>query len=167
MVDRYDRTIGVGSMSKAFSLAGLRLGWITAPAEVREAASRHRDYSVISVGMVDDLLAAIALEAHEALLARNRGIVRGNLAVLDAWVEAEPRISYVRPMSGTTALLRLDVPMPTEAFCTALLEAEGVLFTPGSAMDMEGYLRIGYANSPQVLRDGLARTSAFLATLRR
>jgi aspartate/methionine/tyrosine aminotransferase len=166
MVDRYERTIGVGSMSKAFSLAGLRLGWITAPAVVREAASRHRDYSVISVGMVDDLLAAIALEANEALLARNRSIVRGNLAVLDAWVAAEPRIAYVKPASGTTALLRLDVGMTSEAFCTGLLEAEGVLLTPGSAMDMEDYVRIGYANSPAVLRDGLARTSAFLATLR-
>ena len=167
IVDRYERTIGVGSMSKAFSLAGLRLGWVTAPAAVHDAVSRHRDYSVISVGMVDDLLASIALEAHEALLARNRGIVRGNLAVLDAWVAAEPRISYVKPVSGTTALLRYDAPMSSEAFCTGLLAAEGVLFTPGSAMDMEGYLRIGYANSPQVLRDGLARTSVYLATLGR
>ena len=165
MADRYERTIGIGSMSKAFSLAGLRLGWINAPVAVRAAVNRHRDYSVISVGMVDDLLASIALEAHEALLARNRRIVRGNLATLDAWVAAEPRITYVRPTSGTTALLRLDAPMTSEAFCTSLLEAEGVLFTPGSAMDMEGYLRIGYANSPDVLRDGLARTSAYLATL--
>ncbi len=167
MADRYERTIAVGSMSKAFSLAGLRLGWINAPAAVREAANRHRDYSVISVGMVDDLLASIALEAHEALLARNRAIVRGNLETLDAWVAAEPRISYAKPRSGTIALLRLDTPMTSEAFCTGLMETESVLFTPGSAMDMEGYLRIGYANSPQVLRDGLARTSAYLATLGR
>jgi len=167
MADRYERTIGIGSMSKAFSLAGLRLGWINAPAPILRAANRHRDYSVISVGMVDDLLASIALEAHEALLARNRGIVRGNLAALDAWVAAEPRMSYVRPASGTTALLRYDAAMTSEAFCTGLLEAEGVLLTPGSAMDMEGYLRIGYANDPVVLREGLARTSAYLATLGR
>jgi aspartate/methionine/tyrosine aminotransferase len=166
MADRYERTIGVGSMSKAFSLAGLRLGWINAPTAVRDLANRHRDYSVISVGMVDDLLASIALEAHEALLTRNRAIVRGNLAVLDAWVAEEPRISYAKPTSGTTALLRYDAPMTSEDFCTALLEAEGVLLTPGSAMDMEGYLRIGYANEPAVLRAGLVSTSAFLATLR-
>ena len=110
-VDRYERTVGIGSMSKAFSLAGLRLGWIVvapdADAEIRDAVSRHRDYSVISVGMVDDLLASIALEARDALLARNRRIVRANLAMLDAWVAAEPRISYVRPAAGSTALLRL------------------------------------------------------------
>jgi aspartate/methionine/tyrosine aminotransferase len=163
-VDRYERTVGIGSMSKAFSLAGLRLGWIVAPRQVHEAVNRHRDYSVISVGMVDDLLASIALEAHDALLARNRGIARENLAMLDTWVAAEPRISYVRPAAGTTALLRYDAPLDSEAFCLRLLETEGVLLVPGSAMDAEGYLRIGYANETGVLRDGLARFSVFLAS---
>ncbi len=163
-VDRYPKTIGVGSMSKAFSLAGLRLGWIVAPAEVREPVSRHRDYSVISVGMVDDLLAALALEAAPAMLDRNRAIVRRNLALLDAWIAEEPRISYVRPRSGTTAFLRHDTPgISSEAFCTALLEDEGVLLVPGGAFDREGYVRIGYANDPEVLVAGLERMSAFLA----
>jgi aspartate/methionine/tyrosine aminotransferase len=163
-VDRYPKTLGVGSMSKAFSLAGLRLGWIVAPAEVREPVSRHRDYSVISVGMVDDLLAALALEHAPAMLERSRAIVRGNLALLDAWVAEEPRISYVRPRSGTTAFLRYDAPgVSSEAFCTALLDDEGVLLVPGAAFDREGYVRLGYANDPEVLVAGLERMSAFLA----
>jgi aspartate/methionine/tyrosine aminotransferase len=165
LVDLYERTVGIGSMSKAFSLAGLRLGWVIAPAEVLGAVSRHRDYSVISVGMVDDLLASIALEARHALLARNRAIVRENLAILDAWVAGERRVGYVKPRSGTTALLRYDADLTSEALCLRLLQAEGVLVTPGGAMDMEGYLRVGYANNRAVLAEGLARTSAFLATL--
>ena len=163
--DLYPRTIAIGSMSKAFSLAGLRLGWVIAPPEVLEAVSRHRDYSVISVGMVDDLLAAIALEHADAMLIRNRAIVRGNLAILDGWVAEEPRISYVRPAAGTTALLRFDAPMSSDAFCTRLLETEGVLLVPGSAFDTDGVVRIGYANDAAVLTAGLERTSAFLATL--
>jgi aspartate/methionine/tyrosine aminotransferase len=164
-VDLYPRTIAIGSMSKAFSLAGLRLGWVIAPPEVLEAVSRHRDYSVISVGMVDDLLAAIALEHADALLTRNRAIVRGNLATLDGWVAEEPRISYVKPVAGTTALLRFDAPLSSEAFCARLLDAEGVLVVPGSAFDVEGVVRIGYANDPAVLTAGLERTSTFVATL--
>jgi aspartate/methionine/tyrosine aminotransferase len=167
LVDLYERTVGIGSMSKVFSLAGLRLGWVTAPREVLVAVSRHRDYSVISVGMVDDLLAAIALEARDALLGRSRAIVRENLAILDAWVAAEGRISYAKPRSGTTALLRYQAELPSGSLCLRLLETEGVLFTPGSALDAEGYLRIGYANNAMILREGLARTSAFLATLAR
>lgn len=165
MADVYPRTIAVGSMSKAFSLAGLRLGWVTAPPEVLTPVSRHRDYSVISVSAVDDLLAAIALEHADAMLARNRTIVRGNLTLLDGWVTEEPRVSYVRPTSGTTALLRIDTGMSSEALCTRLVETEGVLLVPGTAFGIEGVVRIGYANEPSVLADGLERTSAFLASL--
>jgi aspartate/methionine/tyrosine aminotransferase len=46
-----------------------------------------------------------------------------------------------------------------------LLETTGVLFTPGSALDMEGHLRIGYANDRAVLEAGLSRTSTFLRGL--
>jgi aspartate/methionine/tyrosine aminotransferase len=165
IVDISARGISVGSMSKAFSLAGLRLGWIAGPAEVLRAVIVHRDYSTISVGMVDDLLAAIALEHAGAILARSRAITRGNLATLDAWVAEEPAISYVRPRGGTTALLRSALDIPSEALCIRLVEERGVLLTPGSAMDMEGYLRIGYANGPQILADGLAETSRFLAAI--
>lgn len=167
LADLSPRTIAVGSMSKAFSLAGLRLGWLVAPPEVLAAVSRHRDYSVISVGALDDLLAATALEHADAMLDRNRAIVRGNLALLDGWVAEEPRISYVKPASGTTALLRFDAPMSSEAFCTRLLEEEGVLLVPGSAFDTEATVRIGYANDPAVLAAGLERASSFLAVLDR
>jgi aspartate/methionine/tyrosine aminotransferase len=167
MADLYERGISTGSMSKAFSLAGLRLGWIVGPTDVLHAVSIHRDYNTISVGMLDDHFASIALEHRDAILARNRAIVRTNLAILDRWVAAEPSISYVKPKGGTVALLKYDFDMPSREFCVRLLEAEGVMFTPGSALDMEGTVRIGYANSRAVLEEGLARVSRFLRTLDR
>ena len=165
MADLYERGISTGSMSKAFSLAGLRLGWIVGHKDLIHAVSIHRDYNTISVGMLDDHFAAIALEHRDAILARNRAIVRTNLAILDRWVAGEPAISYVKPKAGTIALLKYDFDMPSREFCIRLLEAEGVMFTPGSALDMEGYVRIGYANNRAVLEEGLARVSRFLKTL--
>lgn len=162
VADLYEKGISTGSMSKTFSLAGLRLGWIVAPRELIQAVSVHRDYNTISVGMLDDHFAAIALENKEKILARSQAITRTNLAVLSDWVEAEPLISWVKPQSGTTALLKYDLPVTSEAFCLQLLQRTGVMFTPGSAMDMEGYLRIGYANNEGILREGLTRVSAFL-----
>ncbi|EEE36563.1 aminotransferase, class I and II [Rhodobacteraceae bacterium KLH11] len=152
-------------MSKAFSLAGLRLGWIAADPEVIEAVSIHRDYDTISVGMIDDHFAALALEHHDKVLARSHAITRSNLALLDDWVATEPRISWVKPRGGTTALLHYDLNMPSHAFCVKLLQETGVMFTPGSALGLEGCVRIGYANTPSVLRDGLAKVSEFLAKL--
>jgi len=165
VADLYEKGISTGSMSKAYALAGLRLGWIAAPAEVLRAVMIHRDYNTISVSIIDDHFAALALESRDRVLARSREITRGNLAILSEWVAGEPLISWIRPRSGTTAFLRNDVPMSSETFCARLLDETGVLLVPGSAFDMDGYVRIGYANSPHVLRAGLSRMSSFLKGL--
>ena len=163
IADLYEKGISTASMSKAFSLAGLRLGWIAAPENLIEAIMIHRDYDTISVGMIDDHFAALALEHKAAVLARSQQITRGNLDILSGWVDGEPQISWVKPKSGTTALLKYDLSISSRDFCVALLEETGVLLTPGSALDMEGYLRIGYANNPDILKEGLARLSTFIA----
>lgn len=162
IADIYERGISTASMSKAFSLAGLRLGWIVAPQELIAAVAIHRDYNTISVGMLDDLFASIALENSDRILERSRRITRRHLGILDAWVRAEPLISWVKPKSGTTALLKYDLPMGSRAFCRRLLAQTGVMLMPGDALDMEGYLRIGYTNREADLREGLARVSGFL-----
>lgn len=159
----YARGISTAGMSKSYALAGLRLGWVCASPEVTAAVSRHRDYDTISVGVLDDHFATRALEHRDALLARSRAITRGNLEVLSNWMEGQPRLSWVKPRSGTTALLKYDLDMPSRAFCIALLEQTGVMLTPGSALDMEGYVRIGYANAPEILEAGLERLGGFLA----
>lgn len=162
IADLYEKGISTGSMSKTYSLAGLRLGWIVGPKDFLRAVSIHRDYNTISVGMLDDHFAAIALENRDRILARSHAITRRNLAVLAEWVAGEPLITWVKPKSGTTALLKYELPLTSQAFCVRLLERTGVMLTPGSAMDMEGYLRIGYANGEAILREGLKRLSAFL-----
>ncbi len=163
VADLSPRGISTAGMSKAYSLAGLRLGWIAAPREVLDAVMIHRDYNTISVGRLDELFAAIALENRGQIMERAHRITRGNLALVRDWVAQEPLISWVEPKSGTTALLRYDLPMSSRAFCLALLEEEGVMLTPGSAMAMEGWLRLGYTNPTEDLQAGLAKISAFLA----
>ncbi|SCZ73879.1 Aspartate/methionine/tyrosine aminotransferase [Epibacterium ulvae] len=163
IADVYEKGISTASTSKAFSLSGLRLGWIAAPQDVIEAVAIHRDYDTISVGMINDYFATLALENSDKVLARSQTITRGNLAILGAWVAQEPKITWVKPKSGTTALLKLDLPMSSRDFCVALLKETGVMFTPGSALNMEGYVRIGYANNPEILKDGLKLVSTFLA----
>ncbi len=161
--DLYEKGIGTGGMSKAFSLAGLRLGWIAAPAEVLQAVAIHRDYNTISVGMIDDHFSAMALENAGRVLDRSRAIVRRNLAILSDWVAETPGVSFVRPQAGTVAMLRYGLGMPSREFCARLLEETGVLFVPGQVFGIEGHVRIGYACETDVLRDGLTRVAGFLA----
>ena len=164
IVDLYSKGISTAGMSKVFSLAGLRVGWVIAPQEVSEQVLIHRDYDTISVGMINDHFAAIALEHADKVLARSHEITRGNLALLEAWIAKEPKVSWVKPRAGTTAMLKFNIPVTAREFCIDLVTKTGVMLTPGDAFDMEGYARIGFANNEQTLTEGLAALSEYLGT---
>ncbi len=155
VADLYEKGISTGSMSKTYSLAGLRLGWIAGPQELWERLSRQRDYHIISVGRMDDLLAAVALESREAISRRNLAICREGGRLLEEFVAGQPHITYVKPKGGTTAFLKYDLPMESATLCRRLQEETGVMLLPGSALDREGYLRIGYCNDPAITKAGL------------
>ena len=165
IVDIYDKGISTGSMSKTYSLAGLRLGWITAAPDILKDVFIHRDYNTISVGVLDDYFALMALENREKIAIRNTAITRNNLQILDNWVKNERFFSYVKPNAGTTALLKYEFNIPSREFCIQILKNTGVLFAPGSAMDMEGWVRIGYANDSKILAQGLTVLSTYLDKL--
>ena len=162
VADLYEKGISTGSMSKVFSLAGLRFGWIAAPKELIAAVLYHRDYNTISVGMLDEYFAELALGAKDKILERNRAIIRENLQILDDWVKTTPRVSYVKPKAGTTAFVHIDTKLTSHEFCERLVKEKGVMFTPGSALHTEGFVRVGFANNKEVLKKGLELTAEFL-----
>ncbi len=166
IADLYDKGISVSSMSKVFSLAGLRLGWIaTRNPEVIEECSLHRDHNTISCGMLDEELAGIALANKDKILARNKKIVRDNLKILDEWVQKEKHISYVKPQAGTVTLLYYDFDRPSCDLCIDLIDNHGLLFTPGDCFEFEQCIRIGYACKTEELIAGLNKFSEYLATI--
>jgi aspartate/methionine/tyrosine aminotransferase len=161
----YERGISTGSMSKPYSLAGLHLGWIAGPTRLLAELATHRDYTTISVGRVDDPLACVALESKDAVLARSHQITRTNLAILHEWVTGRGGITYGKPASGTTALLRYNAPIGSYEFCTRLLGETGVMFTPGAAFDIEHTVRIGFADDTETLCTGLEPVGQLLDRL--
>lgn len=168
IVDLYEKGISVGSMSKTFSLAGLRLGWIVSKDEkIINLCRERRDYDTISCGVLDDIFASLALENKEAILERNRKIVMTNRELLHQWVSSEPRVSYVKPVAGNTALIYYDADMHSYEFCEKLLKETGVFYTPGECFGLDYCFRIGYAFDSKTLMEGLEKTSEFISNLPR
>lgn len=163
IVDLYEKGISVSSMSKVFSLAGIRMGWIAAhdKAFLRSCMS-HRDYNLVSCGMFDEEVAALALRHAEVLLARNRRIVRENLSILDAWVQSVPQMHYTKPQAGTTALVYYDLPVPSYDFCKGIYEKTGAFVTPGDCFGQPFSFRIGYACAKEELIAGLGSVAEYV-----
>ena len=166
VADLYEKGISVSSMSKVFSLAGIRMGWIaTHDKAAVKAFLSHRDYNLISCGMFDDAVASLALRHSDEMIRRNQAIVRENLAILDEWVQAHPHFYYTKPQAGTTALVYYDYDIPSYEFCERLYHETGSFVTPGDCFEQPHSMRIGYACDAQTLKDGLAALADFAETL--
>ena len=164
IADLYEKGISVSSMSKVFSLAGLRLGWIaTRDEELKREILSHRDYNTISCGLFDEEVAAITLANKEKVLDRSRAIIRKNLAILDEWVKGQEHISYVKPSAGTITLLHYDLDIDSYSFCMELIKEKGVLLTPGDCFEESKTLRIGYASDTDELIEGLEKLGEYIA----
>lgn len=161
-IDIYDKAVVTGGMSKTFALAGLRLGWAAGPQDIIDDINRHRDYHIISVGKIDEMLAAIAIENRDAVLERNVAICRENLAVIDKWISDESHVSYVKPDSATTCFVKFDFDMTSSELCHRLREEAGVLFVPGYAFESDDHFRLGFGNPKKEIETGLAAFSEWI-----
>lgn len=168
MRDLGTAAISVGTLSKPFGLPGLRIGWITATEEIVRRCWGTRDHISLAPARLSDALADVALRSRERIVARNHGIVAANLAAADRWfAEHADLVSWTRPRAGLLALMRYDLAIPSLDLSNKLAAEYSVMLAPGSTFGFEGHLRIGIGQTPRVFEEGLNRTAACLAQLRR
>lgn len=144
IADIYEKGISVGSMSKTYSLPGLRLGWICAREDLINEINHQRQYNTISVGVLDDYFASVALENKNAIQERNFNIMQLGMKTFSEWLTKEQLVECVIPNGGTTALVKYKKDMPSRKLCKIFQNRTGVALLPGETMEMEGYVRIGF-----------------------
>lgn len=162
IVDLYDKGIATNSLSKTYSMPGIRLGWTASNAAVADLFRKYRDYTMICCGVFNDAMAVYILKHRDQVLDRNRKLVLNNLKIYKDWIASEPRASVVMPQAVSTSFPKLDIPEDIETFCIRLLKEQGVLLVPGTRFDMPGHVRLGYCADESTLREGLKRLSAFM-----
>jgi aspartate/methionine/tyrosine aminotransferase len=153
--DLYERAVSLGTTSKAYGLAGLRVGWIaTHHTSLYEQMARFKDYVTICSSGPSEFLTAVALRRSDALLERVRYITSRNLELLDEFfARRAPIFEWRRPRAGTTAFVRY-LGGSAERFCDEMVRRAGVLLLPSTAFDAgDDRVRFGYGrkNLPEAL----------------
>lgn len=177
----YDNVIVTGSMSKAYSLAGIRLGWVASRSrDLVEAISSARDYATISVSQLDDAVAAYALgpDVLHSLLARNIQLAKTNVDILEKFIDRfDDYVSWTKPKAGSTAFIKFSrdgEAVDDVALCRHVLKKVNVMLVPGSRCfgkythaegeNFKGYVRLGYVCHTAVLEEALEKLGQYLKT---
>jgi aspartate/methionine/tyrosine aminotransferase len=161
----YERVLSTAGLSKAFSLPGLRTGWVVGPPDVIERLWGYHDYTSIAPTMLTDRLASVALapKRREWILDRTRQRIQQNYPVVRTWLTAHGGFfSHIPPRAGAIAWAGLRDGGNSAQMAERLRVEKGVLVVPGEQLGMDSYLRLGFGGDAEILLKALGRIAEWV-----
>jgi hypothetical protein len=159
---RAERVLATNSLSKAYAIPGLRIGWVVGPTPVVSELWARTDYTTITPATLSDHLAVLALEpgTRAKILARTRRIVRENLGALTEWLDARADLfSYAPPDAGAICWIRYDAEVGSSYLAEKLRVDKDVLIVPGDQFGVDRCMRIGFGPPQGELLEALDRVA--------
>ena len=160
--DLYEHAISLNTVSKAFGLPGLRIGWLASrDAGLLERVRELKLYTTICSSAPSELLVALALRHGDALVERSRELVVSNLPLLDEFLERRRDLfDWVRPTAGPIGFPRVAGEFDVQRWCEETASEAGVLLLPGAVYDEPRHVRFGFGKAS--LPEALERLDAHL-----
>lgn len=153
----------IHDFSKAFSLTGVRTGWmIEHDRKRRELYWNARAYFSISNSSAGEMLADIAMRRRDVVLGKTQEAARQNLEHLDQFMARhQETLGWIRPQGGMTAFPWLVNGEDARPFCQAAAE-QGILLAPGDCFDAPSHFRLGFAAAGDKFPVALDRLGEFV-----
>ena len=172
-----DKTLVVNGVSKAYAMTGWRIGYAAGPKELIKAIQKIQSQSTTNPSSVSQAAAVEALNGDQSFITpralefkKRRDFVVNALNNIKGLTCVNPQGAfYVFPnckklMNKKTTSGRI-IKNDTD-FATFLLEETGVAIVQGSAFGLEGYFRISYATSMQILEKAVIKIRSFCESLK-
>lgn len=147
--------VSTSSLTKVYGLAALRCGWALASPGVAEEIRRARDLIDGTGSVLADRAAVAAFEHLPMLAARSRAILEPHLAMVDAFMAAQPAFEWVRPDGGTVAFPRMRDGRPADRLAERLLAQYQTAVVPGRFFDAPAHIRMAFGIRRHALERGL------------
>ncbi|GAA0331034.1 pyridoxal phosphate-dependent aminotransferase [Sphingomonas oligophenolica] len=162
-----DHVISVASLSKAYGVPGIRIGWIaTRNPALQERFLAAKEQISICGSVIDEWIGEQILSRRDALLGPTLAEMRRRRDRVAAWMASEELLDWVPPKGGVVCFprMRADPPGGTDAFYRRLLEEHGCYVGPGHWFEQpDTQFRLGYGwPTADELEDGLKAISAAL-----
>jgi len=156
-VELGDHAISMTTMSKAYGLPGIRIGWVAGPRDIVEAVRKVREQITICNNSVGEAIACAALRRRDVLLRRARESVKRNFQTLKGWMNAQRTLEWIEPRGGVVAFPRLKSGQDTEELCRLLVTKYRTFTIPGYCFEMKQHVRVGFGGRASELKAGLER----------
>jgi aspartate/methionine/tyrosine aminotransferase len=153
----------ISDLSKAFSIPGVRTGWMIEhdPARQKQYWNARAYFSICNTN-AGELLAEIAIRKRDIILGKAQHAATRNLARLDEFMsQHSDLLGWIRPQGGMTAFPWLKSGENARPFCQAATE-RGILFAPGDCFDVPSHFRLGFAASGDDFSAALDRLEGFI-----
>ena len=165
---KYDKVLVVSGLSKAYSLPGLRMGWLVGPEDHIMKAWSYHDYTTISPSILSQQIAEWSLqpEMRRRILLRNRKLLNENLDFFLKWLESRKQLfSFVPQKAGAMSFIRYFLDMNSTELTERMRQEKSLLIVAGDCYGMDNYLRIGIGSEKDYLEEGLNRFADLLEVL--
>jgi aspartate/methionine/tyrosine aminotransferase len=156
----YEKVLAIGSLSKAYGLPGLRIGWVVTQKVTAEAIWARQDYVTISTTQLSNHLAAYALSPaiRPKILARTRSLVRQGYQNCIQQLQKTPDLfSYTPPGAAAIAFVRYHKDVPSRDLVDTLIREHKTYVVPGAHFGLEHHLRISYGLPDEYVNEGIRR----------
>jgi aspartate/methionine/tyrosine aminotransferase len=166
---RYGKVVATGSLSKAYGLPGLRIGWVIGPPNTVDDIWARHEYTTISATMLANKLAAIALspKVRPRLIERTRDYIRKGYPVLQQWMESHgDTFTLTPPRAAAIAFIRYHLDINSTEFTERLRKEKSVLIVPGDHFGMDHLVRVSFGLPHQYLVSGLDRIHELIVELK-
>lgn len=155
----HERTLTLNALSKAYSMTGWRLGWVTGPADLMARVKALKAAITGGTSIISQYAGLAALTGpQEPVQMMAEAYARRRRLVLDALDEMG--IQYGVPQGGQFVFADISFTgMDSAELAQKILTDQHVLVYPGAAFDRERgqYIRMTFLQPEDKLREGLER----------